>query len=359
MLRRKNRRGNSAPARSSIRDTDTPFRYVPPWEQATVEWKAPADNQYRPSSLDYFIGQERHIRRLRIAITSAKKQSKPLPHMAFISPPGMGKTTLAFLVAKEMGGGFIPTTGSAMRSMPEIYKKIQGLRGGVLFVDEAHDLARARDFPVVSALLPLLEDFVCYMPQGRLAVQPFTVILATTHYGQLDSALRSRMGIPYDLDPYEITHLSAIVINLQSKLNCAIDAEAAEMIAVRSRGQPRTAVNITRECHNYAVAMGTGRVAKDEVISTCKLLRIDQYGLTEDDRRILELLSNGPVSLSGCASYLSMDRKTFENVIEDFLFRQGYITRNSKGRDITEKGMEVLARVINYGEESDADPTDF
>jgi Holliday junction DNA helicase RuvB len=272
--------------------------------------------------------------------------------MAFISPPGMGKTTLAFLIAKEMGGGFIPTTGSAMRSMPEVYKKIQGLRGGVLFVDEAHDLARARDFPIVSALLPLLEDFVCYLPQGRLGVQPFTVILATTHYGQLDPALRSRMGIPYDFDSYKKDELSTIVANLQGKLNCRIDAEAAEMIAVRSRGQPRTAVNITRECHNYAVAKGADRIGTDEVVATCELLRIDEYGLMEDDRKILNLLSNGPVSLTGCASYLRMDRKTFENVIEDFLFREGYITRSSRGRDITEKGMEVLIHVSRYTEDT-------
>ena len=350
MLKRrgKGKYGDLMPLGDAGRKTEPYVRYVAPWEQSAVEWKAPADNQFRPSSLDQFIGQDRHVQRLRIAITSAKKQSKPLPHIAFISPPGMGKTTLAFLVAKEMGGGFIPTTGSAMRSMPEVYKRIQGLRGGVLFVDEAHDLARARDFPIVSALLPLLEDFVCYLPQGRLGVQPFTIILATTHYGQLDPALRSRMGIPYDFDPYEKRELSTIVTNLQSKLNCRIDAEAAQMIAVRSRGQPRTAVNITRECHNYAVAGGADLIGTDQVLATCELLRIDEYGLMEDDRKILNLLSNGPVSLSGCASYLGMDRRTFENVIEDFLFREGYITRSSRGRDITEKGMEILARIGQY-----------
>ena len=212
-------------------------------------------------------------------------------------------------------------------------------------MDEAHDLARARDFPVVSALLPLLEDFVCYLPQGRLAVTPFTVIIATTHYGMLDPALRSRMGIPYDLDAYDKHELTAIVTNLQSKLNCKIDPDAAEMIAVRSRGQPRTVVNITRECHNYAVASSAERIGRDEVFAACELLRIDEYGLMEDDRKILRLLSNGPVSLSGCASYLGMDRKSFENVIEDFLFREGYITRGSRGRDITEKGMELLASI--------------
>jgi Holliday junction DNA helicase RuvB len=350
MLKRrgKGRYSDLSSARRSDWKTDQPVRYVPPWEQTAVEWKAPADNQFRPSSLEHFIGQERHVERLRIAIASSRKQTKPLPHMAFVSPPGMGKTTLAFLVAKEMGGGFIPTTGSAMRSMPEVYKRVQNLRGGVLFVDEAHDLARTRDYPVVSALLPLLEDFVFYLPQGRLAVQPFTVILATTHYGQLDPALRSRMGIPYDLDPYGKHELSTIVLNLQGKLNCRIDGDAADMIAVRSRGQPRTAVNITRECHNYALATGADRIGADQVIAACELLRIDEYGLMEDDRKILNLLANGPVSLSGCASYLGMDRKSFENVIEDFLFREGYITRSSRGRDITEKGMEILAR-ISYG----------
>ena len=342
MIRRRDKGKRSDSMSLGSSKADNPMRYVPPWEQTTVEWKAPKDNQFRPSSLDQFIGQERHVRRLRIAITSSRKQSKPLPHIAFVSPPGMGKTTLAFLVAKEMSGGFIPTTGSAMRSMPEVYKKIQGLRGGVLFVDEAHDLTRARDFPVVSALLPLLEDFVCYLPQGRLAVQPFTVILATTHYGMLDPALRSRMGIPYDLDSYERRELSAIVMNLQGKLNCRIDTDAAEMIAARSRGQPRTVVNITRECHNYAVAASAEQIGKDEVLAACELLRIDEYGLMEDDRKILRLLSSGPVSLTGCASYLGMDRKTFENVIEDFLFREGYVTRGSRGRDITEKGMETL-----------------
>ncbi len=352
MLRRRDKEkyGNIVPRRKTGRRTDPPVRYVAPWEQSAVEWKAPTENQFRPSSLDQFIGQERHVRRLRITITSSRKQSVALPHMAFVSPPGMGKTTLAFLVAKEMGGGFIPTTGSAMRSMPEVYKKIQGLRGGVLFVDEAHDLARARDVPIISALLPLLEDFVCYLPQGRLGVQPFTIILATTRYGQLDPALRSRMGIPYDLDPYNKHELSSIVTNLQSKLNCRIDAEATEMIAVRSRGQPRTAVNITRECHNYAIATGADQLGRDEVLATCELLRIDEFGLMENDRRILNLLSNGPVSLSGCASYLGMDRKSFENTIEDFLFREGYITRGSRGRDITENGMEILASIGQYPE---------
>lgn len=334
-------------------ESDISARYVPPWEQNAVAWKAPKDNQFRPSSLDDFIGQKRHIQRLQIAISASRKQSAPLPHMAFVSPPGMGKTTLAFLVAKEMGGGFIPTTGSAMRSISEAYQKIQGLRGGVLFVDEAHDLARAREHPVVSALLPLLEDFVCYLPHGRLGVQPFTVIFATTHYGMLDSALRSRMGIPYDLDPYERQELSAIVTNLQDKLNCRIDSEAAEMIADRSRGQPRTAVNITRECHNYVIAGGVERMSKEQVIAACELLRIDEYGLREDDRKILNLLSKGPVSLSGCASYLGMDRKTFENVIEDFLFREGYITRGSRGRDITEKGMKIL---VSKSKETDKPP---
>ncbi len=117
------------------------------------------------------------------------------------------------------------------------------------------------------------------------------------------------------------------------------------MIAVRCRGQPRTAVNITRECHNYAVASSVERISREEVAAACDLLRIDEYGLMENDRKILALLSNGPVSLSGCASCLGMDRKTFENVIEDFLFREGYITRGSKGRDITEKGMEILTLI--------------
>ncbi len=355
--RGKGKRADRISAGSS--KTDPSMRYVPPWEQTAVEWRAPKDNQFRPSSLDQFIGQERHVERLRITITSSRKQSIPLPHMAFVSPPGMGKTTLAFLVAKEMSGGFIPTTGMAIRSMPEVYKKIQGLRGGVLFIDEAHDLARARDFPVVSALLPLLEDFVCYLPQGRLAVQPFTVILATTHYGMLDPALRSRMGIPYDLDAYEMHELSDIVMNLQDKLNCKIDADAAEMIGARCRGQPRTAVNITRECHNYAIASGVERVSADEVLAACDLLRIDKYGLMEDDRKVLNLLSNGPVSLTGCASYLGMDKKTFENVIEDFLFREGYITRGSRGRDITEKGMEILTLISGQPEKNASKPRIF
>jgi len=295
----------------------------------------------RETTFAEYIGQQRHVERVKDAIRTAQKTNKPLPHMAFISRAGSGKTTLAACIASELGGEAWSTTGSALDSLDSVAEFVQAVgKHGIAFIDEAHDLAKA-NMPIVSGLLPLLEDWKMHTSTSAYEVEPFTCIMATTDYGMLNKALRSRMGIPYQFDPYTPEELAKIARVHSLKKNMALTEDAALEIGKRARGNPRYCLNLMSECNNIAVANDTYLITPDVCDKAFDRLQIDSNGLTLQDRDLLCLLANGAVAMSRCAGTLGLDTKTYKETVEDYLFQQGLITINSKGRGLTEKGEKL------------------
>ena len=258
-----------------------------------------------------FIGQERNVQRLMAAIKTAQAKDRPIPHMAFISQAGTGKTSLAACCASELNRTAVGTVGSSFRDMNDVLEMVTTVAGGIAFIDEAHDLSKA-DASIVSGLLPLLEDWVCHTSTGATDVQPFTCIMATTSFGMLDRALRSRMGIPYQFDPYTVADMTKIVQIHADNVDATVTPELAYEIAKRSRGNPRFCLNLLRECHNATVAADAEEITEESCLAAFNTLGLDKNGLTQDDRKLLELLANGPCSLYRCAAYLGIDKTTFE-----------------------------------------------
>lgn len=292
----------------------------------------------RDMTFDEYIGQAGHVGRIKAAINTATRTGKTMPHVAFISEAGMGKTSMAACCAAELGRTALGTVGSALTTMKHVEALVEQADGGIVFVDESHDLAKA-GLPIVSGLLPLLEDFMLHTDTGSREVKPFTMIMATTSFGMLDKAIRSRMGIPYSFDTYTVKDMAQIVLLHAEKRDISLSTIAADEIALRSRGNPRYCLALLQECYNMA---GQSWVKIGACFKAFETLRIDEYGLRQDDRRLLELLSSGPCSLTRCATYVGLDKTTFQETIELFLFREGYITTNSRGRMLTDKGKEML-----------------
>ena len=300
------------------------------------------------ANFDDFIGQRRQIQRLRAAIAVAQQTGSVPGHMAFISDAGMGKTTLAACCATALNRNAVATVGSAIQNMKDVEEMIQHIDGGILFIDEAHDLARS-DVPIISGLLPLLEEWIMHTGERSYRVKPFTCIMATTSFGMLDRALRSRMGIPYEFSPYTKEEMCQIVRVHARKLGIEINNDSAELISQRSRNNPRMARNILVECQQ--IALSTGQAITPTICyDTFAILDIDDHGLGTSDRNLLTFLAGGPASLTRCAGHLGMDRKTFEETVEHYLSKAGYITTSSRGRMLTEKGTQYLNARTNTTE---------
>lgn len=295
----------------------------------------------RSMCFDDYIGQKRHIERLLAAINTALVKDRPMKHLAIISEAGMGKTSLAACCADALGRTALCTVGSALHTMDDVADLVDQVNGGIAFIDEAHDLAKA-DLPIISGLLPLLEDYILHTASGSREVEPFTCVMATTSFGMLDRALRSRLGIPYSLDTYSEDEMAKIVVYHAQKQDILLDWTPALSIAYRSRGNPRYALNLLGECVNFAVSAERDAPNVADCNRAFEALCIDKNGLAGEDRNLLELLASGPCSLSKCASALGMDKRTFEETVESFMFRAGYITTNSRGRMLTKKGIEIL-----------------
>ncbi|WP_322866437.1 Holliday junction branch migration DNA helicase RuvB [Aquicoccus sp. G2-2] len=309
------------------------------------------DRALRPQVLDEFVGQEEARANLRVFIQSAKMRGEAMDHTLFHGPPGLGKTTLAQIMARELGVGFRMTSGPVLAKAGDLAAILTNLEPrDVLFIDEIHRLNPA----VEEVLYPALEDFELDLVIGegpaartvRIELQPFTLVGATTRLGLLTTPLRDRFGIPTRLQFYKINELNQIVTANARKLGVAVEADGALEIARRSRGTPRIAGRLLRRVVDFALVEGDGRISRALADSALVRLGVDGLGLDGADRRYLTLIAEnyqgGPVGIETIAAALSEARDAVEEVIEPFLLQQGLIQRTPRGRMLAQKGWSHL-----------------
>ncbi|MCK8484737.1 Holliday junction branch migration DNA helicase RuvB [Aliiroseovarius sp. S2029] len=300
-----------------------------------------ADRALRPQTLGDFIGQAEARANLRIFIESARKRGEAMDHVLFHGPPGLGKTTLAQIMARELGVNFRMTSGPVLAKAGDLAAILTNLEANdVLFIDEIHRLN-----PVVEEVLyPALEDFELDLVIGegpaartvRIELQPFTLVGATTRLGLLTTPLRDRFGIPVRLQFYSVDELHEIVTRNAVKLGAPADEDGAREIAKRARGTPRIAGRLLRRVVDFAVVEGDGRITRDLADNALTRLGVDHLGLDGADRRYLGLMAEhyggGPVGIETLSAALSESRDALEEVIEPFLLQQGLIQRTPRGR---------------------------
>ena len=305
----------------------------------------------RPSIFSDFTGQAKVKERLEIAVQAAKQRGEPLDHLLLSGPPGLGKTTLANIIAKAMGGHLKPTSGPTIEKAADLAGLLTNLEeGDVLFIDEIHRLQKT----IEEYLYPAMEDFKLdiIIDQGpnarsvRLNLPRFTLIGATTRSGLLSSPMLTRFPMRERLDYYHAEQLSKIVIRAARLLNLEAEEEACLEIARRSRGTPRIANNLLRRVRDYAQVRGDGRVTKAIADLALSILEIDQHGLDEMDKRILETIAlkfaGGPVGVNSLAVAVGEEPDTIEEVYEPYLIMEGYLQRTTQGRVVTDLGYSRL-----------------
>ena len=302
------------------------------------------DLTIRPARLDEFVGQVQIKETLKIAIEAAKKRGEPLDHLLFSGPPGLGKTTLAHIIAHEMGANIRATTGPVLEKPGDIAALLTPLKSGdILFIDEIH-----RINPVVEEMLyPAMEDFFIDVMIGegpsarsiKLNLEHFTLIGATTKQGLLGSPFRDRFGILSRLDLYSPGELVRIVTRSASILKIPITDDGAEEIAKRSRGTPRIVNRLLRRVRDFAVVKGDGTITREITSVALAMMQIDELGLDELDRRILTIIARdfdgGPVGVKTIAISVGEEVRTIEDVYEPYLIQIGFIKRTPQGREVT------------------------
>jgi Holliday junction DNA helicase RuvB len=321
------------------------------------------DASLRPQSLADFTGQAQARANLQVFIDSAKKRGEPLDHILFVGPPGLGKTTLAQIIAREMGVNFRATAGPVIAKRGDLAAQLTNLEeGDVLFIDEIHRLTPA----IEEILYPAMEDYELDLIIGegpaarsvKINLPKFTLIGATTRAGLLTTPLRDRFGIPVRLNFYTVAELELIVKRGARVMGFRISEDGANEVARRSRGTPRIAGRLLRRVRDFAVVDGLDEVTRALADRSLKLLDVDEIGLDQMDRRYLGMVAKnfggGPVGIETIAAALSEPRDAIEEIIEPFLIQQGFVQRTPRGRLLTGHAFRHLGLA-----EPQRDPTQF
>lgn len=311
----------------------------------------------RPQHLNEFVGQELICERLNVMIGAARKRNETLGHCLFFGPPGLGKTTLATLLAKSMGTNLVSTSAPAIEKPGDLAGLLTTLEeGDVLFIDEIHRLNKAIEEYLYSAMedfsIDILIDSGANARSVKLKLKPFTLACATTRQGMITAPLRSRFALTCRLDFYPIEALKKIILRTASLLNFDIDPQGLHEISSRSRGTPRIANNLLRWVRDFSEMKSDG-CGKDTVVKALEMLTIDHLGLDEMDRKILEVIiehyNGGPVGLKTVGIALGEDENTLEEVYEPYLILLGFLKRTPRGREATTKAYQHM-NIIKKGE---------